>query len=151
MPEVAIVRGRWIEEGEIANYERVEGYDVTLFGADGTTYDGPVDYETLPSATLVPSGLARKGAQVITGLVNGTDSYLYGLVDALDGYDFVHVVETYHGFSSQAIEAKERHDCAVVCTVWENISFFPRRWTLLAGHQNPVYPRRRRADQIPSA
>lgn len=124
MTEVAIVRGRYIDESEIANYESIKGYDITLIGASGTSYDGPLPYETYPSAASPPNELLRKGAAALSGAVFGADTYLYGLTENLSEYDIVHVAETYHGFADQAIEAKERYGCSVVSTVWQNIPYF---------------------------
>lgn len=124
MTKVAIVRGRYIDESEIANYEEINDYDITLIGASGTNYKGPLSYKTFPSAASPPNELLRKGAAAVSGAVFGADTYLYGLTDELAEYDIVHVAETYHGFADQAIKAKERYGCSVVSTIWQNIPYF---------------------------
>jgi glycosyltransferase involved in cell wall biosynthesis len=67
---------------------------------------------------------------------------MYGLVDELAEFDLVHTIETFQGFSEQAIEAKKKHGCNVVCTVFENIPYFAesnhysRTWRESLKHRN---------------
>lgn len=124
MTTVALVRGQYIERSEILNYEPISKYDVTLIGASGTQYRGPLRYETFPSASMASSGFLQKGVAALSGQFFGAHTYLHGLTKALEEYDIIHVAETYHGFSQQAIEAKRRYGCKVVSTVWENIPYF---------------------------
>lgn len=55
---------------------------------------------------------------------SGYYSHMLGLEKELKDKDIAHVVETYNGYSYQAIKAKEKNNrLKVVVTVWENIPF----------------------------
>jgi glycosyltransferase involved in cell wall biosynthesis len=56
-------------------------------------------------------------------------------VSTLAGFDLVHTVETCHGFSDQALTAKQRFGCRVVVTVWENLPFNRKGYSRYAFRQ----------------
>lgn len=120
---VAIVRDRFVTRSELDNYSDIEDYDITIIGSKGYEYDGDLQHETLVSPSSAPRPF-RHPTQAISSLFFGSSTLMWNLVDKLKSFDIVHTVETLHGFSNQAIDAKHRHDCRVVCTVWENIPYF---------------------------
>ena len=139
--DVAIIRDRFISRSELDNYALVDDYDVTVIGSSGHRFSGELSYETCLSPSSAPE-IVRHPVQALTGLAFGSTTYMLGLVEALKGYDIVHTVETFHGFSEQAIKAKRKHNCKVVCTVWENIPYFcesphySRTWRERVKHPN---------------
>lgn len=140
-PDVAVLREKFITKSELANFERIPGYDVSLFAARNHEYEGlPVTHLWSPGS--VKRNLPSHVLQALSSLVFGSSTYMRGLSGALSGYDVVHSVETFHGFSEQAVRAKHDHGYKVVCTVWENIPFFceethySRTWRERIKHPN---------------
>lgn len=152
-PDVAVVRESFISESGLASYERLSDYDVTLVAATG------YDYERLPvrhclSPASMKQDLPKHALQAISSLTLGSSTYMRGLTDTLADFDVVHTVETFHGFSEQAVEAKRKHGCSVVCTVWENIPYFcesphySRTWRERIKHPNAAEIKARVRDEV---
>lgn len=140
-PDVAVVRESFVSKSGMASYEQIENYDVSLVAASRHDYEG-LSVVHRPSAASVKQNLPKHALQGLSSVLFGSSTYMQGLVGALEPFDIVHTVETFHGFSEQAIEAKKQHDCAVVCTVWENIPYFcegphySRTWRERIKHPN---------------
>jgi glycosyltransferase involved in cell wall biosynthesis len=152
-PDVAVVRESFVSESGLASYERLSDYDVTLVAASGYGYDRlPVRH--CLSAASVKRDLPKHALQALSSLTLGSSTYMRGLTDTLADFDVVHTVETFHGFSEQAIEAKRKHGCAVVCTVWENIPYFceaphySRTWREQIKHPNAAEIKARVRDEV---
>lgn len=135
-PRVALVRGPFLNAFECQSYAALaEGYDITAFTSRRRLHaiDGiPFPVVELPETRWWPQALGRVAAlagDVAARARFGEARYLPGLVERLRGFDIVHTVETSHGFSGQAIEAKRRFGCRVVVTVWENIPFNRKRYS----------------------
>jgi glycosyltransferase involved in cell wall biosynthesis len=139
--KVALVRGRYLAASEVSNYP-TSNYEVIAFGAEGTSpsFDFPVRF--LYNSASVPSSWLGNVARTIQSLLFGSSTSLYGLVDELAEFDIVNTIETFQGFSEQAIKAKQKHGCRVVCTVFENIPYFAesdhysRTWKEALKHRN---------------
>lgn len=136
---VALVRGPFLNAFECQSYEALGGaYDVTAFISRRRLHavDGiPFPIVELPETRRWPAAFGRVLAlagDLAARVRFGEARYLPGLVDRLRGFDIVHTVETSHGFSGQAIEAKRRFGCRVVVTVWENIPFNRKRYSAYA-------------------
>lgn len=122
---IGIIRGSRTNRSEIANYEPIaRDHDITILGARGTTYTGPLPYKTYFSPASVKNEIASKATRAAVGYFMGAESTLFGLTEDLRGYDVVHTAETFNGFSKQAVDAKRDYGCSVVCTVWENIPHY---------------------------
>lgn len=138
---VAVVRESFVSKSELACYESIPEYDISLIASRGHRYEG------LATSNLLSPGSARHpivkhGLQAATSAVFGSSTYMRGLTECLADYDIVHTVETFHGFTEQAVQAKKQHGCQVVCTVWENIPYFgedshySRTWREQVKHPN---------------
>ena len=58
----------------------------------------------------------------------GLDYLHLGLVRALEDFEIVHTMETFNAYSHQALQAKRRHGCKLVATVFENRPFAAERF-----------------------
>lgn len=138
---VAIVRESYVSKSELCCYESIPRYEVSLVASRGHSYqDLPASYLFSPASASKP--FVKHALQATASTIFGSSTYMYGLTDRLSDYDIVHTVETFHGFTEQAIHAKKRHGCRVVCTVWENIPYFvedshySRTWRERIKHPN---------------
>lgn len=122
--KVALVRGRFLSSSELINYDLGEKYDVTAIGAKRTSQQPSVAYQGMYSAASLGDGILFDVARTISNLILGSSTYMYNLEEELSNYDIIHTLETFHGFSEQAVKAKQKYGGKVVCTVFENIPYF---------------------------
>lgn len=122
--KVAILRERHLSNSEIQNYDVGAEYELIGFGAKGQTHSVDIPVRSLYSSATVPGSTPGNLARALQSIATGSSTYMYGLVDELAEFDIVHTIETFQGFSEQAVKAKREHDCSVVCTVFENIPYF---------------------------
>ena len=143
---VALVRGPFLNAFECQSYTPLaDAFAITAFASRRRLHslDGlPFPVVELPEARRWPRVLRRAaalGGDLAARVRFGEGRYLPGLVERLRGFDVVHTVETAHGFSGQAVEAKRRFGSRVVVTAWENIPFNRKRYSAHAF--NVVRPR----------
>lgn len=122
--KVAILRERHLSNSEIQNYDVGAGYELIGFGAKGQTHSVDIPVQSLYSSATVPGSTPGDLARALQSIATGSSTYMYELVDELAEFDIVHTIETFQGFSEQAVKAKRKHGCSVVCTVFENIPYF---------------------------
>lgn len=140
--DVAVLRERFVSHSEVSNYDVGPGYNVEVIGAAGRKTDTELPTKSLYSSAYVTTSPFSKVARAIQSLCTGSSTYMYGLVDELADYDIVHTLETFQGFSKQAVEAKREHGCSVVCTVFENIphysepGHYSRTWKDVLKHKD---------------
>lgn len=121
---VAVLRERFLSNSEITNFQVGSDYEISAFGAKGRNQEVDIPIYNLYSSASISGPHLSKGAQAIQSLLFGSSTYMFGLVDELADFDIVHTIETFQGFSEQAVKAKQKHGCKVVCTVFENIPHF---------------------------
>lgn len=135
--QVALVRGWYLNQGELALYERlppefeVVAYASTypLFPQDGIRL--PIRRFRWPGAAAYLLGRTT-GSYLNRALYKYIrfNQWLWGLEPALRQADIIHAADTYHLFSWQAARARARYGKRLVLTVWENIPFQDERRTL---------------------
>ena len=109
MKKVAIVRGSNLNKWEMQNYEPLmDRFDITAYSTAGPHYD--ISKIKIPIVQL-PSHPEHP------------DTYMPGLEDHLADKDIVFTADISWMYSSQAIVAKEKYGCKVICLEWENIPF----------------------------
>ncbi len=107
--KVAIVRGASLNKWEMQNYEPLmDIYDITAYTTSQTYFD--ISNIKLP--------IVRLPFQTQGLLLD-----MQGLEEQLADKDIVFSADITYKFSAQAVEAKRRHGCKVVCLEWENIPF----------------------------
>lgn len=107
--KVAIVRGANLNKWEMQNYEPLSDcYDITAY----TTTSGMFETEGIKSPVVQ---LPSKSVGLLT--------HMEGLEDCLSDKDLVYSADITYLFSLQAVQAKSRYGCKVVCLEWENIPF----------------------------
>ena len=121
-PEVAIVRGKFLNRYELQGFEPLtRRYRMTAFGSLAPLHENflfPVI--KLPSPMDLPDFPYKM--PVLNRLLIDAH-YLYGLEHKLRGYDIAHTAETYFRYTQQCLEAKKRGWVRrVVATVWETIA-----------------------------
>ena len=121
-PNVALVRGKFLNQYEMQSYEPlVDRYDLTAFGSMRPFHDtfafptvklwSPMDIPNFPYKMPIVNRLTIDA------------QYLWGLEKRLTGFDIAHTAETYYHYTSQALRAKrEGRVQAVVVTVLETIA-----------------------------
>ncbi|MEK7592608.1 MAG: glycosyltransferase family 4 protein [Patescibacteria group bacterium] len=118
---VAIVRGAFLNAYEMQSFEPlVNRYDLTAFGSY-TSFQNKFKFPSkiLYSPLDVPSFPLKM--QIFNRLLIDAH-YLFGLENALTGYDLVHSAETYYRYTQQALDAKKSGKAKkVIATVLENI------------------------------
>lgn len=139
---IALLRERHLSKSEVVNYENTN-HELVGFGVKGQSYPNlEIPVRNLYSSGSINGRILGDFARVVQSLTLGSSTYMYGLVDELAEFDIVHTLETFQGFSEQAIEAKQKHGCSVVCTVFENIPYFAesnhysRTWREALKHRN---------------
>jgi GT2 family glycosyltransferase/glycosyltransferase involved in cell wall biosynthesis/ubiquinone/menaquinone biosynthesis C-methylase UbiE/TolA-binding protein len=107
--KVAVVRGASLNKWEMQNYEALtDSYDITAY----TTTQGYFDTEKI-KLPIVKLPFQSQGLLL----------HMEGLEDKLASSDLVYSADITYEFSAQAVKAKERYGCKVVCLEWENIPF----------------------------
>jgi len=106
---IAIVRGDNLNKWEMQNFEPLlDRYDFTAYTTNKSQYD----------ITQIKFPVMQLPCQS-----QGLSLYMEGLEDHLADKDLICTADISWLFSSQAIVAKKRHGCRVVCLEWENIPF----------------------------
>jgi glycosyltransferase involved in cell wall biosynthesis len=128
---VALIRGSLVGPWELPNY-LIDGVDVEVIASKGGGGDGssPLPVRELRSPAELLSRLPPLASGVVD-LTVGSVQYLWGLEDALEGFDIAHAGEIFMPMTLQACEARDRGRCRrVVASVMENIPFHPdqNRW-----------------------
>lgn len=121
MKKVAVVRGAFLNRYEMQWFESLTAtYDITAFASHQPFHDqftfpvikmwSPYDWRHFPY------GLSVLNRMFVDA------HYLYGLENALQGFDLVHTAETYFHYTQQALNAKQQGRVKhVIATVLENI------------------------------
>ncbi|RJQ13373.1 MAG: glycosyltransferase [Nitrospiraceae bacterium] len=107
--KIAIVRGANLNKWEMQNYEPLaERFDITAYTTTQTCFD-----------------ISRIGLPVVKlpFQSQGLLLHMQGLEEQLADKDLVFSADITYQFSAQAVEAKKRYGCKVVCLEWENIPF----------------------------
>ena len=107
--KIAIVRGCNLNKWEMQNYETLsDSYDITAYTTRPSKFDiSQIEFPVV-QLSFQSSGLTL---------------YLEGLEEHLADKELIYTADTSWLFSAQAIVAKERYGCKVICMVWENIPF----------------------------
>jgi starch synthase len=109
MKKIAIVRGANLNKWEIQNYEPLlEGFDITSYTTTQTRFD--IDQVKMPVVKLPFQS-------------QGLFLHMEGLEEHLADKDLIYTADITHQFSAQAVEAKKKYGCKVVCLEWENVPF----------------------------
>lgn len=123
MVNIAIVRGKFLNAYEMQSYEPLtKRYNLTAFGSLHPYHDtfsfpvkklfSPMDVPDVPFKMPILNRVF-------------TDAHvLFGLENALKGFDLVHSAETYYYYTHQSLLAKQKGNVKkVIATVLENIPF----------------------------
>jgi glycosyltransferase involved in cell wall biosynthesis len=109
MKKIAIVRGSNLNKWEMQNYEPLmDRFDITAYSTARPHYD--ISQIKMPVLQMPPHP-------------EHPDTYMPGLEDHLADKDIVFTADITWLYSSQAIVAKEKYGCRVICLEWENIPF----------------------------
>jgi glycosyltransferase involved in cell wall biosynthesis len=137
---VALIRGSLLRAWELPNYE-LEGIRVDPIISRGATLGPPAerfDLRWLPSAAYLTGRLGPRASGGVEMLA-GSLEYLWGLEEALRGYDIAHGLELTYPFTQQAVRARRSGACRrVVATVMENIPFKPHPNRIVAARAAEV-------------
>ncbi|MBI5614424.1 glycosyltransferase family 4 protein [Candidatus Gottesmanbacteria bacterium] len=122
--KVAIVRGAFLNAYEMQSFEPLIGrYDLTAFGTH-TSFQSNFKFptKTLFSPMDLSCGAGSRFARPILNRLFVDAHCLFGLKNALSGFDIVHTAETYYRYTQQALDAKKEGKVKkVIATVLENI------------------------------
>jgi len=133
--KVGLIRGAYLSQFEMQTLEKLmphvdmEAYRIRInrFSVD----DIRIPVRTLrciddPAALLSP----RLGVyfDLFLQATCGLDYYHFGLEKCLADKDVAHTMETFNAFSHQALQAKRKHGCRLVVTVWENRPYAAERF-----------------------
>lgn len=133
MIRVAHLRATTLRPWDLGNYVSSQDVDAEFFvsRSSAAAMQGyGLTMHALPSIGDVVARLPPY-AQIAAYHFAGSAEHLRGLEHAVRGFDVVHTVETYFPITEQAVRIKDGGGCrAVVCTVMENIAFWPaqNRW-----------------------
>jgi glycosyltransferase involved in cell wall biosynthesis len=109
LKKVAIIRGANLNQWEMQNYESLQGsFDITAYATNQTIFD--ISNINLPVIQLPfkHQGLLME---------------MEGLEDSLADKDLVFSADITFKFSAQAVNAKQKSGCKIVCLEWENIPY----------------------------
>ncbi len=123
---VAIVRGPGLSKWEMQVYEPLmEWFDLTAIASTRPVND--IQNIQFPIKRLVcPTQYLTLMPKIIPIMFNmfGDTQWLYGFEKVVSGFDIVHSVELFNGYSVQAVRAKKKGIIkAVTLTIHENIPF----------------------------
>ncbi len=107
--KIAIIRGANLNPWELQNYlPLLERYDITAFATTENRYD-------------------ISGIQIPVVKINANSShpdiYAEGFEDTIADADIIFSADITWFYSMQAVLAKKKHGCRLVCLEWENIPF----------------------------
>jgi glycosyltransferase involved in cell wall biosynthesis len=128
---IALIRGSLVGPWELPNY-LIDGVDVEVIASRGGGGDGssPLPVRELRSPAEVLGKLPPLASGVLD-LTVGSVQWLWGLEDALEGFDIAHAGEVFMPMTRQAVAARSHGRVRrVVASVMENIPFQPdqNRW-----------------------
>lgn len=130
-PKVAIVRGPGLSNWEMQVYEPLtKWFDLTAIGSTIPVNDIQNIQIPIKKLTCFPQYIANipKMMHVMFSLF-GCTQWLSGFDEAVSGYDIVHSVELFNGYTVQAVRAKKKGLIKnVTLTVHENIPFLFREY-----------------------
>lgn len=122
--KIAIVRGAFLNAYEMQSFEPlVDRYNLTAFGSYSSFHS---EFSFPTKILFSPMDLARgAGSRYVSAIINRlfVDAhYLFGLEEALSGFDIVHTAEMYYRYTKQALDTKKDGKVKkVIATVLENI------------------------------
>ncbi|MBI5741902.1 MAG: glycosyltransferase [Nitrospirae bacterium] len=109
LKKVAIVRGANLNKWEMQNYEPLlDSFDITAYTTTQSSFD--ISQIKLPVVKLPFHS-------------QGLLLHMDGLEEQLAGKDLVYSADITYQFSAQAVQAKHKYGCKVICLEWENIPF----------------------------
>ncbi len=107
--KLAIVRGANINKWEMQNYEPLRDmYSITAYTTEPHVFD--LSHIQFPVVKLPCES-------------QGLLLDMKGLEDHLSDKDLIYSADITYRFSEQAVQAKQKYGCKVVCLEWENIPF----------------------------
>jgi glycosyltransferase involved in cell wall biosynthesis len=107
--KIAIIRGANLNSWELRNYEPLlDRYDITAFATTANRYD--------VSGINIP-------VVKVEAHPSHPDIFVEGFEDMIAGADIILSADITWFYSMQAVLAKKKHGCRVVCLEWENIPF----------------------------
>jgi len=107
--KIAIIRGANLNRWELQNYEPLlERYDITAFATTENRYD--------ISGIKVP-------VVKVNAHPSHPDIYIEGFENMIADADIIFSADITWFYSMQAVLAKRKYGCRVVCLEWENIPF----------------------------
>jgi glycosyltransferase involved in cell wall biosynthesis len=121
--KVAVVRGKFLNQYEMQSFAPLlERCEITAFGSLYPFHDQyPFPVVKLPSPMDLPDIPLK---MPILNRLFVDAHYLYGLENAVAGFDLVHSAETYFRYTQQSLNAKKVGKVKkVIATVLENIPF----------------------------
>ncbi len=121
--KIALVRGKFLNQFDMQSYEPLtKKYDITAFGSQ-TSLHSIFSFPTIKLFSPLDLPDFPYNIQILNRIFRDAH-YLYGLENALNGFDIAHTAETYFRFTNQCLIAKKkRYIKKVIVTVWENIPF----------------------------
>jgi len=134
-PKVALLRGAYLSQFEMQTYARLlPEYDLAAYHLTINRF--PTDLIEVPMRhiasiddpfTRLSAGLGFR-FNLLLQATCGLDYLHLGLARQLEEFDLVHTMETFNAFSWQGLQAKRKHGCRLVTTVWENRPFAAERF-----------------------
>lgn len=124
--KVAIVRGPGLSKWEMRVYEPLSAwFDITAIASKRSVND--IQNIQFPIKKLIcPAQYFASMPKVIPLMFTlfGDTQWLMGFEKAVRGFDIIHSVELFNGYSAQAVRAKKKGLVkAVTLTIHENIPF----------------------------
>ena len=133
--KVGLIRGAYLSQFEMQTYEHLlpevelEAFKIRINRFNTDIIDVPIKkLRCIDDPVTMLSPKLGFYFNLFLQATNGRDYHHYGLVDALADKDIAHTMETFNAFSRQALEAKRKHGCKLVATVWENRPFAAERF-----------------------
>lgn len=113
---VGIIRGPYLNKWEMQSYEPLTQYfDVIAYHSNNNIFN--------TNNINIKKRKLRSFNGIFPFLNVSFYNYMFGLEKELKNVDIAQTVETYQGFSYQAIKAKKRYGTKITVTQWENIPF----------------------------
>ncbi|MHB8633286.1 MAG: glycosyltransferase family 4 protein [Thermoplasmatota archaeon] len=124
---VALVRGYQASPYELQSYAPLAamGYEPVVFTNRRRMFPADLGLPTvaLPSPMDHRSGVVGRARSYARWRLGRSGNVLAGLEKRLEGFGIVHAMETFNGFTHQALRFTRSARVPLVVTVWENIPF----------------------------